>query len=60
MEDVGIESLIKEHKAKFGFNPVFTGESYWEAPEEIIKKLIDSIDNDKPYQERDVNLGVLI
>lgn len=45
-----MDSLIKEHKDKFGVEPNIIG-LYWSEPDRITINIIKAINTDKPYNE---------
>ena len=47
-----MESLVIEHKEKFGVEPVLIG-IQWEDQEELFDKIEEAIENGKPFNEYD-------
>ena len=45
-----MESLIKQHKEKFGIEPNIIG-MFWNNPQAIIDNIIKAIETNKPYDE---------
>jgi 3-oxoacyl-[acyl-carrier-protein] synthase III len=44
------EGIIKEHKQKFGVNPVIIG-LFWDNPNQVEKNIIEAIEKGEPYNE---------
>lgn len=45
-----MENLIKEHKEKFGIEPVLIG-MFWNDREQELKGILEAIEKGKPYNE---------
>lgn len=45
-----MENLIKEHKNKFGIEPIIIG-MFWNRPDIIISNILKAIETNKPYDE---------
>lgn len=45
-----MESLIKEHKEKFGVEPNIIGLN-WDNPDAVVDGIADAIEEGKPYDE---------
>lgn len=45
-----MESLIKEHKEKFGIEPNIIG-MFWNNPDKLINNILKAIEDNIPYDE---------
>ena len=48
-----MDSLIKRYIEQFGEEPKIIG-LFWNDQEQVTNNIIDSMDNNKPYNERDL------
>lgn len=48
-----MDSLINDYIKQFGEEPVIIG-MFWDDQEQVTNNIIDAIDNNKPYNERDL------
>ena len=45
-----MKALYKEHKEKFGVEPLIIG-MYWNNTEQLVINLLEAIEDNKPYNE---------